>query len=65
MEQLTGTVNGANTSLSGDLLDEDGELFVPPVDDVADRVESSAPFRITPYHPDRYQARARGGRVDS
>ena len=37
--------------MSGDLLDIDGDLWQAPEGDPADSQESSAPFRITPYHP--------------
>ena len=53
MEQTTGTINSVGYSLAGELMDIDGELWRAPEDDEADEVESSAPFRITPYHKDR------------
>ena len=46
-----GTLNSIGYSLSGELLDIDGDLWHPPEDDPAETQESSAPFRITSYHP--------------
>ncbi|GAX74661.1 hypothetical protein CEUSTIGMA_g2109.t1 [Chlamydomonas eustigma] len=54
MEQVTGTVNSIGYSLSGELMDADGELWQAPPDDLVEEQESSEPFRITPYHPERY-----------
>ena len=54
MEQTTGTLNSVGYSLAGELMDADGDLWLAPEDDEADQVESSSPFKITPYHPERY-----------
>ena len=48
---IAGTLNSIGYSLSGELLDIDGDLWQPPEDDPAETQESSAPFRITSYHP--------------
>jgi hypothetical protein len=46
----SGTLNSVGYSLSGDLLDTDGDLWEADEDDKTDELESSSPFRITPYH---------------
>ena len=46
-----GTLNSVGYSLSGEMMDLDGDMWQPPEGDPAENQESSAPFRITPYHP--------------
>ena len=45
-----GTVNSIGHSLSGELLDVDGDVWQAPEGDPMENQESSSPFRIMPYH---------------